>query len=213
MGNVQAFIDIVTKSWFAPKTWAFWRALIVCFFAFNIIGHWIELGYCVIIDAAFDVVEDDYPVWDDPWWHPYWVYGLGAVFMTLVFEPLKEHLSKRSKTIWGAVLKTFLLAILVSMTLELVFGLLVNQPDANGEYPYWNNEKLPFNILNQAWLVNDFFLGFAATVYVWLVFPLVCAGFERLKPRAANIVFAIITVGFALCCLTSYLEIIASGRL
>lgn len=205
--------DIVRKSWFAPKTWEYWRALIVCFFVFNIVGHWVELGYCVIVDSLFDIVEDDYAVWDDPWWHPYWVYGLGVVFMTLVFEPIKERLYKNGKSMWGAILKTFLLAVIVSMVLELTFGLLVNQPDAYGEYPYWNNEKLPLNVLNQAWLVNDFFLGLVGTFYVWFVFPLVCAGFERLKPRTANIVFAAITVAFAICCFTSYLQIIASGRL
>ena len=210
---MEKFSRIVSKSWFAPETWAFWRALIVCFFLFNILGHWIELGYCVIIDSLFHVVADDYAVWDDPWWHPYWVYGFGAVFMTLVFEPIKERLSKNSSSIWGTILKTFLLATFVSMVLELTFGLIVNQPDANGKYPFWDNSQLPFNVLNQAWLVNDFFLGFAATIYVWLVFPLICAGFERLKPRTANIVFVLITIGFGLCCLTSYLEIIASGRL
>ncbi len=210
---MKTLADIVRRSWFAPKTWAFWRALIACFILFNILGHWVELGYCVIVDSLFDAVEDDYVVWNDPWWHPYWVYGLGVVFMTLVFEPIKEHLVKSSGAAWKTVLKTFLLAVFVSMLLELTFGLLVNQPDASGEYPYWNNEKLPFNVLNQAWLVNDFFLGLASTIYVWLVFPLVCAAFDRMKPRTANIVFAVLVVGFALCCLTSYLEIIASGRL
>lgn len=210
---MQTLARIARKSWFAPKTWGFWRALIVCFVIFNIVGHWIELGYCVVIDYLFDAVEDDYAVWDDPWWHPYWVYGFGVVFMTLVFEPIKERLMKTSSSVWETILKTFLLAMFVSMVLELTFGLIVNQPDAAGEYPYWDNEKLPFNVLNQAWLVNDFFLGLAATIYIWIVFPLVCAGFERMKPQAANILFAFIVVGFALCCLTSYLEIIASGRL
>lgn len=210
---VQALSNIVRRSWFAPKTWAFWRALIVCFVVFNIVGHWIELGYCIIIDSLFDTVEDHYTVWHDPWWHPYWVYGFGAVFMTLVFEPIKEHLMKGSSSVWATILKTFLIAMFVSMVLELTFGLIVNQPDASGQYPYWNNEKLPLNVLNQAWLVNDFFLGLAATIYVWIVFPLVCAGFEHMKPRSANILFVLIVAGFALCCLTSYLEIIASGRL
>jgi len=210
---MQWFASIVRKSWFAPKTWAFWRALIVCFILFNIIGHWVELGYCIVVDSLFDAVEDDYAVWDDPWWHPYWVYGLGVVFMTLVFEPIKERLMKGSTSVWETVIKTFLLATFLSMVLELTFGLIVNQPDATGQYPYWDNEKLPFNVLNQAWLVNDFFLGLASTVYIWVVFPLVCAAFEIMKPRTANIVFAVIVIGFALCCLTSYLEIIASGRL
>ena len=84
--------------YFAPKTWDFWRALIAAFCICNILGHWLELLYCVIMNALFGIVESDYVVWTDPWYHPYWVYGVGAVVMTLILEPMKEWIVVRRKT-------------------------------------------------------------------------------------------------------------------
>ncbi|MCQ5072317.1 hypothetical protein NE591_15220, partial [Adlercreutzia sp. DFI.6.23] len=56
-------------------------------------------------------------------------------------------------------------------------------------------------------LVNDFFIGLVAMKYVWVIFPLVCEGFSRLSPKAANVAFALIIVGFAACVTASYLEL------
>ena len=36
-------------------------------------------------------------------------------------------------------------------------------------------------------------------IYVWVIFPLVCEGFSRLSPKAANVAFALIIIGFAAC--------------
>ena len=127
-------------------------------------GHALELPYCSSMDALFDIVEDDYAVFIDPWYVPYWVYGFGALGMTFVLEPLKERIIARRKTLAGALAEMFVIAVFLSMAMELAFGLLVNQPDATGTYPYWDNSKLPLNVLQQAWLVNDVFIGFAALV-------------------------------------------------
>ena len=87
-------------------------------------------------------------------------------------------------------------------------GWLINQPDpTTGEYPFGDNSQLPGNVFGQAWLVNDFFIGLAAMIYVWVIFPLVCEGFSRLSPKAANVAFALIIVGFAACVTASYLEL------
>lgn len=194
--------------YFAPRTWQFWRALIVCFCLFSIVGHWLEIPYCFFMDHFFGIVEDDYAVLSDPWYHPYWVYGIGAVAMTLIVEPLKEHFVMASKTLRGALAKSFACVVLVALAMELGIGLLVNQPDAAGEYPYWDNSQLPLNVLGQAWLVNDLFIGVVAMVYVWVLYPLVCEGFLRLRPTQANVLFACVIVGFALCCIASYAQVI-----
>lgn len=193
--------------YFAPRTWPFWRALIVCFCLGALAGHWLEIPYCLLMDRCFGIVSEGYPVWTDPWYHPYWVYGVGAVVMTLVIEPLKERLIMRRRTLAGAVLESFAVTVVLSMLLELVIGLLVNQPDAAGEYPYWDNSDLPLNVLGQAWLVNDVLIGLVAVVYVWVIFPLVCEGFARLRPPVANGLFAILVTGFAACCAVSYLQL------
>lgn len=176
----------LTKSYFKPSTWAFWRALIFCFIICNLIGHWLEIPYCNFM-SRFGIVDPEYAALNDPWYVPYFVYGLGAFAMTMILEPLKERFLARRKTIAGAVLETFFIMMFISMVLELTFGLIVNQPDANGVYPYWDNSQLPLNVGGQAWLVNDFFIGLMASVYVWLIFPAVNILFEKLpKPRISS---------------------------
>lgn len=192
---------------FAPRSWQFWRALVVCFCLATIVGHWLEIPYCLLMDRCFGIVSEGYPVWTDPWYHPYWVYGVGAVAMTLFIEPLKERFVMRRRTLAGAVLESFAFAVALSLVLELAIGLLVNQPDAMGRYPYWDNSRLPLNVLGQAWLVNDVLIGVVAVAYVWVVFPLVCEGFGRLRPPVANGVFGLIVAGFVACCTASYLQL------
>lgn len=192
---------------FAPRSWQFWRALVVCFCLATIVGHWLEIPYCLLMDRCFGIVSEGYPVWTDPWYHPYWVYGVGAVAMTLFIEPLKERFVMRRRTLAGAVLESFAFAVALSLVLELAIGLLVNRPDATGRYPYWDNSRLPLNVLGQAWLVNDVLIGVVAVAYVWVVFPLVCEGFGRLRPSVASGVFGLIVVGFVACCTASYLQL------
>ncbi len=194
--------------YFAPRTWEFWRAVIVCFCLFSLVGHWLEIPYCLFMSNVFGIVDADYSVWTDPWYHPYWVYGFGAVIVTLIVEPLKERIIMKRKTLWGALLESFVLLVLLSMVIELIAGWLINQPDAMGEYPYWDNSELPLNIFGQAWLVNDVCIGIAAMFYVWIFYPLVCEGFALLKPKAANIVFVLIVVGFIILCVVSYTQLV-----
>ena len=211
---VQKILRNDEIGFFNPKTWEFWRALIVSFCLFSIVGHWLEIPYCSFMDHFFGIVDDNYAVWFDPWYHPYWVYGFGAVAMTLLLEPFKERIIIKRKTLWGALLETFVLMVFISMVLELVIGLIVNQPDPlTGEYPYWDNSQLPFNILGQAWLVNDIVIGLMAMIYLWLFYPLICLGFAQLRPKVANVVFALMLVIFAICCGLSYGELITSGIL
>ncbi len=62
-------------------------------------------------------------------------------------------------------------------------------------------------MFGQAWLVNDFFIGLAAMLYVWVIFPVVCEGFALLSPKAANVVFALIVAAFIAGVTASYLEL------
>ncbi len=202
---LKLFSKQAETGYFAPQTWVFWRSLVICFCIFNIVGHWLEIPYCTFMNECFSIVGDDYDVWTDPWYHPYWVYGIGAVVMTLVIEPIKEHMLKRRKTVLGAVLESFVFAVFLSMVMELVFGLIVNQPDELGEYPYWDNSQLPLNVFGQAWLVNDVVIGVVAMLYVWVLYPLICEGLRALPEKIANVVFAVIVAGFALCCIFSYI--------
>lgn len=192
------------RKYFAPKTWFFWRGIIICFFLFSLIGHWLEIPYCMFMDWAFHVVDADYNVWTDPLWVPYWVYGVGSAVITLTLFPLKIHIMEQRKSMVTAVIQYFVIAVAACAVLELVLGLIFNQPDATGKYPFWDNSVLPFNIFNQAWLVNDVILGLVSVFYVFVAFPFIQKAFSVIKPRTAHYLFVFVLVFFAFICILTY---------
>ena len=198
---------------FAPTTWSFWRNNIMCFCVNNVLGHYLESLYCKVMDKCFGLIDDSYAIKFDPWYHPYWVYGIGGEAMTLIFEPIKERILGRHRSLSGAMLETYVIAVLAAMGMELGFGLLVNRPDEDGNYPYWDNSKLPLNVFKQAWLVNDLVMGAVAVVHIWLAYPLFCKGMSKLSERAANAAFAATVGVFAAACVSSYRRLIKEGRL
>lgn len=190
--------------YYEPKTWFFWRGVILYFCFFSIVGHWMEIPYCHSMSALFGIVEETYDVWTDPLYVPYWVYGIGATAITLLLMPLKFWIVKRGKSMLKAALIFLVAAIALAAFLECVIGLLINQPDQFGEYPFWNNSVLPLNILGQAWLVNDFFLGLVSLAYVWILFPFCQKFMKNIGEKAANRVFVCGMVLFGFLCILSY---------
>lgn len=89
-------------AYFEPRTWAFWRGIIMYFFLFSVVGHWMEIPYCLSMDALFGIVDADYAIFLDELYVPYWVYGAGAAAITILLLPLKIRLVGRRKTMWGA---------------------------------------------------------------------------------------------------------------
>lgn len=190
--------------YFEPATWFFWRGIIMYFFVFSVVGHWMELPYCLSMHGLFGIVEAGYAIWSDPFYVPYWVYGIGAAAVTLLLLPLKIKIVGQCKTAWGAALRFLVTAVVLCAALECIIGLVINQPNELGEYPFWDNSVLPLNILDQAWLVNDFFLGLVALAYVWLVFPFCQKFMSLIGNRAANRVFVCVLALFAVICVVSY---------
>ena len=187
-----------------PRHWQFWRNLAVYFCVFSVVGHWMEIPYCMFNDFFFDIVEDDSLVWDDPM-YPFLVYGFGTLVCTLALVPLKNWLIMRRSSLFAAGLEFYILTVLVCMLMELTMGLLLNQPDpVTGEYPLWNNAVLPGNILGQAWIVNDLLLGGIAMCYTWVVYPLLVKGAGMLSEPAMNTLSAVIVIGFIVLCVTKF---------
>lgn len=191
-------------AFYAPKTWAFWRGIIMYLFLFSVVGHWLEIPYCFSMHSLFGIVEPDYAVWSDPLYVPYWVYGIGAAIITLFLLPLKINIVGRRKTMWGAALEFFVIAVVMCAAMECVMGWIINQPDQFGEYPYWDNSVLPLNIFGQAWLVNDIFLGLVSLAYVWLAFPFCQKALSLIGETAANRVFVMVGVMCLFVCLATY---------
>ena len=89
------------------------------------------------------------------------------------------------------------------MLMELAMGFMLNQPNAAGEYPLWDNSQLPFNILGQAWLVNDLALAAVAMLYTWIVYR--CARKPREAPAARDEpLAAVVVIGFVVLCAVKF---------
>ena len=53
--------------------------MVIAFCVFSMVGHWMEIPYCMFNDYFFGTVEEDTLVFADPF-YPFCVYGIAAVF-------------------------------------------------------------------------------------------------------------------------------------
>ena len=194
--------DAVKAGW-APWSIRFWRCMAIAFCVFSILGHWMEIPYCVFNDWAFGIVDDDSLVFGDPM-YPFLVYGIAAVLGTLFLVPQRDWLIDHYSR-WRAVLRFFLLCTAAACAGELIMGLLLNQPDpVTGAYPLWDNSYLPFNVLGQAWLVNDVLLGVLITLYIWVLYPTLVK-LVNLVPERWGWPLTIVIVGsFIVLCIVEF---------
>lgn len=187
---------------YAPDSLAFWRNLAVYFCVFSVLGHWMEIAYCSFMNL-FGIVDADSLVWDDPM-YPFLVYGVGTAVCVIVLVPLKTALVARRKTLAGAGAQFYVATVIICMLMELAMGFLLNQPNAAGVYPLWDNSQLPLNVLGQAWLVNDVALGAVAMAYTWVIYPLCQKALAKLPLRVMNAASALVIVGFIVLCAVKF---------
>lgn len=161
-----------------------------------------EILYCSFMNI-FGIVDADSLVRDDPL-YPFMVYGIGVLVSAIALVPPRIQLVKRRKTMWGAALECFVITVLVCMAMELAMGFLLNQPDAAGNYPLWDNSQLPGNILGQAWILNDIGLGAVAMLNTWVIYPLCQKALAKAPIRVVRPVAAIVVVGFAVLCVVKF---------
>jgi uncharacterized membrane protein len=193
-----------SKAGWAPWSLRFWRGLAVGFCIFSIVGHWIEIPYCLFNDWAFGIVDDNSLVFTDPM-YPFCVYGIASVLCALLLVPQRDWLAYRYQPRWRAVLRFWLFAVLASMVGELSMGLLLNQPDpVTGVYPLWDNSYLPLNVLGQAWLVNDVLLGTLVTLYIWVLYPTLVKSLGALPESWGWPITIAVVVSFVILCIVKF---------
>ncbi|MDO4182179.1 MAG: hypothetical protein Q4E12_01015 [Coriobacteriia bacterium] len=173
-------------------TFGFWRNIVVYFCVFSVVGHLVEWPYCWIGATFFGSVPPDAEVLTNPL-KPFFVYGFGITACAVLLVPYKEHLRKYLPRPWMALLVFYVISVFIGMGMELTQGFLQNQP-VDGVYPLWDVHDHPGNILGQAWIVNDIFLGAIITVVVWVVYPACERAIAKLSERQANI-NALVIVG------------------
>ena len=194
--------DAEAAGW-APWSIRFWRCMAIAFCVFSILGHWMEIPYCLFNDWAFGIVDDSSLVFADPM-YPFLVYGIAAVLGALLLVPQRDWLIERHPR-WNAVLRFYLLCVAAACAGELIMGFMLNQPDPiTGVYPLWDNSYLPFNVLGQAWLVNDVLLGSLITLYIWVLYPALVKLVRLVPERYGLPVTIAVVVSFVVLCAVKF---------
>lgn len=187
------------RGYFQPRTWGFWRNLIIYFCVFSVVGHWMEAGYCTLIRFGLipGIYDPNSQIWHD-WLYPFCVYGFGAVACVLVLFPVKNFLQKHFRGHALPLALSFVANALVCTGIELAMGLMLNQPLPDGTLPLWDYRDMFCNFMGQVCLQNALAFGFVATLMTWVIYP----GLEKLlahvPPYAMNIAFIAVVIGFCI---------------
>ncbi len=185
------------------KSWTFWRACIILFCVFSVLGHAIiEWPYCAFGATFFHTVSFTDDVLARPF-KPYMVYGFGVLLCYFFLLPFRKFLVKRCPKKWQAILIFYVLGVFLGMAGELIQGFLQNQP-VNGVYPLWDVSNYPGNILGQAWIVNDLLLGVVITFTTWHMLPKCLIQLSYLSNKQANIFFGCVVSVFVVLVITMY---------
>lgn len=178
------------------KGWPFYRNLIIYFFVFSVLGHWMEAGFCQLIRLG--VVKGDYDptntmLWRD-WFYPYPMHGTAVILIALILYSLFCWLKKKFSNKFVPYIVSFLINMAVCTLIEFVGGLLFNANLQN-----WNYSDLPFNFMGQICLQNAIGFGFASSIIAWWLYPTMERLIARVRPSIMNIVcVAVSTVGLLL---------------
>ncbi|MDR0888853.1 MAG: putative ABC transporter permease [Coriobacteriales bacterium] len=179
---------------FHPRTWAYWRNIIIYFCLFSIVGHWMEAGYCLLIKWGLipGIYDPNSQIWSD-WLYPFIVYGFGVVACAVVLYPLKNLVSKKINHVVPTVIVSFIMNALVCTIIELTMGLIMNQ-----NYQLWDYRDMFGNFMGQVCLQNAMAFGAVATLCVWVIYPLCEWVLGHFSKDVMMVVFVAVAVFFAI---------------
>ena len=191
------------ESFFRPKTWEFWRNLIIYFIIFSIIGHWVEAAVCLLIKYGIvpGVYDPTSQIWSD-WLYPFPVYGIGFCACAILLYPLKNFLQRKTGKVGIALAISFVANGLVCTLIEFSMGMVVNQ-----DLQLWDYSTMFGNFMGQVCLQNGLFFAFLATVMTWVVYPALERLFRRIPNEYMTGVFVAVVVGFVILMALYYINI------
>ena len=191
------------------RTWEFWRDLGIYFIAFSFIGHWSEMLFCYNIYLGVfmgDVDFSEVMLWHQ-WLFPYFAEGVAIVLIALVLTPVKQALLR---LFGGRVLPAFLVSILVTAavctSVDFTCGMICNQ-----NYEVWDYRAIPFNFMGQVCLQNSCVYTVAATLILWVFYPLMDRGLRCMPRSAADMLFFVLLGIYAFSALLHFMYVGDAG--
>ena len=177
------------NSWDEPlrvrvRSWEFWRDLLIYFIVFSIVGHWAEMLFCQLILAGVFMGGYDPTntmLWSQ-WLFPFTAEGAALVAIVLILHPAAQWILKKTGgRLLPALLLSFLLNAFVCTAIDFTTGMVANQ-----NYELWDYRDLPFNFMGQVCLQNSLVYSIAATLIVWVVYPLMDTALRRAPRGVVN---------------------------
>ncbi len=169
------------------RTWVFWRDLMMYFFVFSFMGHWAEMLFCYNIHLGVfmgDVDFSEVMLWHQ-WLFPYCAEGVAVVLIAVLLTPVKEWLLKQfGGRVLPAVLVSIVVTAVVCTTIDFTCGMICNQ-----NYEVWDYRALPFNFMGQVCLQNSTVYTMAATLILWIFYPLMDRGLRRMPHSVSDGLF------------------------
>ncbi|MDO4797041.1 MAG: hypothetical protein Q4A01_03370 [Coriobacteriales bacterium] len=173
------------------KSWPFYRNLIMYFFVFSVLGHWMEAGFCQLIRLG--IVQGDFDatntmLWRD-WFYPYPMHGTAVILIAVILYPLFTWLKKKIPNKIAPYVVSFLINMFVCTLIEFGGGMLFNANLQN-----WDYSNLPFNFMGQICLQNAIGFGVASSIIAWWLYPTIERLIARVRPSIMNIVCIVVAV-------------------
>lgn len=178
-----------------PRKKEFWMRLLIYFFAFSVMGHWMEMGLqFFIVNGWFPgtVAPPDSLTWRDSL-NPFFIYGIAVAFCGLALYPLYLKLRDKLPHIWQAMLISFLVNTLFCTVAELALGLAFN-----ADLSAWDYSDQFLNFQGQICLLYTTAFGILSSAITWVLYPFMERRFARLSRDMMRVVFVASAVLFIL---------------
>ena len=173
------------------------RKLGLYFMSFSMLGHWVEILFCLgikhgIFKGGYD--RSNHMLWDQ-WLFPFPAEGTAAVLADRVLVPVKREICN---AVAGmpipapmktpvAIAASFLANQAVCTAVDFGCGMV-----ANRNYELWDYRDMRFHFMGQVCLQNSLFYSTVATWGVWWLLPRL----DELLKRAGDVKLDGVLVGF-----------------
>ena len=190
-------------------TWVFWRDIMMYFIVFSFMGHWAEMLFCYNIYTGLfmgDVDFSEVMLWKQ-WLFPYCAEGVAVVLIAVLLTPVKEWLLRRfTGHLLPAVLVSIVVTAAVCTTIDFTCGMICNQ-----NYEVWDYRDLPFNFMGQVCLQNSTVYTIAASLILWVFYPLMDRGLRRMPRFASDALFFALLGMYAFSALLHFMYVGDAG--
>lgn len=170
-----------------PRSLRFWRDIFLVFIFAGLAGKVVDILWRILAGVpAESWLWQLWPIMAEP-------EAFGAVLSVILLYPLVYKKKVHPVLIYA-------LAVILVSLVELVIGFVLIA--VIGANPYWSYAHMPLNFAGQISLAQSLALGLAATVFLYIIFPIFYSFISRKPSKTVNKValFFALWYGLSLLC-------------